>query len=253
MVMYHAIFDGFDYDPNQIEDEIFLSQAPLELLMENIRSQFTEPNWDHKNDFVQSFINKYMYTKENELEEEADEIDGLHDRFIQFMEDILYEFLRIGIPGIEDRTTDEEAEEIVHYLYRFFIIFIKKNFVRLFKRYINQHKEELYERLPKTKDVAYLRYHNEIEDEVDCQIISKIFTVVEMVRDTLQEECDIDTFFDLVKSDSVNLEIDFILEKYDDGDINGNFVPFYFDMLNDVLLDEVTCSVKNGLLKKYTK
>lgn len=251
--MNHAIFDGFDYDPNQIEDEIFLSQAPLELLMENIRSQFTEPNWDHKNDFVQSFINKYLYTKENELEEEADEIERLHDRFIQFMEDTLYEFLRIGIPGIEDRTSDEEAEEFVHYLYRFFIIFIKKNFVRVFKRYIKKHKEELYEKIPKTKDVAYLRYRNEIDDEVDCQIISKIFTVVEMVRDILQEECDIDTFFDLARSDSINLEIDFIQEKYDIDEINGNFVPYYFDMVDDALLDEITCSVKNSLLKKYTE
>ena len=119
-------FEGFDYEPNDIDDEIFLSEAPLSLMKENIRSQFENPGENHKNDFIQTFLNKYAYSKKIELEEESENLDDLHDEFISYMEDLFKEFLGIGLPDIEEKN-DEIQEEIVHYLYRYFIINIKKN------------------------------------------------------------------------------------------------------------------------------
>lgn len=246
-----GFFEGFDYEPNDIDDEIFLSQAPLSLLEENIRSQFEDPVENHKTDFVQTFLNKYIYTKENDLEDEDDEIEGYHDNFIAFMESILQEYLSIGLPNIDDED-NEYQEEIVHYLYRFFIIYIKKNFVRLIIHYIEDHEKDLYDVLPKAKDIAYQSYKQAIEDEEKLTIISNIFRAVKQVLHEAKE-LTIDEFFDYVRADATNLEIDFILEKYDSGDINGNFVEDYIDMIDPYLQDEITCKVKNKLLKKWMK
>ena len=43
------------------------------------------------------------------------------------MEDLFKEFLGIGLPDIEEKN-DEIQEEIVHYLYRYFIININHRF-----------------------------------------------------------------------------------------------------------------------------
>lgn len=245
-----SFFEGFDYEPGEIDDEIFLSQAPLSLLEENIRSQFEEPGEDHKTDFVQTFLNKYLYTKQNDLEEEDDEIEGYHDDFILHMENLFREFLSVGIPNLEDED-NEYCEEMVHYLYRFFIINIKKNFVRLVLHFIEERKDWLYDALPKTKDIAHMSYKDVIDDEVDLTIISNIYGAVKRVLKEAKQFT-IDDFFEYARSDATNLEIDFILEKYDNNEVNGNFVEKYIDMIDPILRDEITCKVKNKLLKKYT-
>ena len=46
-------FEGFEeYNPNEIDDEIYLSEAPLALIMGNIRTQFENPGENRKNDFA---------------------------------------------------------------------------------------------------------------------------------------------------------------------------------------------------------
>lgn len=246
-----GFFTGFEYNPNDIDDEIFLSQAPLSLLEENIRSQFEEPEEDHKTDFVQSFLNKYIYTKQNDLEEEDDDIEGLHGEFIAFMESILREFLGIGLPNLDDED-NEYQEEIVHYLYRFFIINIKKNFIRFIIHYIEDNKSKICEHIESSsKNVSYKNYKQIIDDEEDLTIISSIYSVVSYVL-RKAKKLNIDDFFDYIRADATNLELDFVLDKYDNDEINGNFVEGYVDMLSPILTDSITCKVKNKLLKKYT-
>lgn len=246
------VFKGFDYEPNDVEDEMFLSEVPLTLLQENIRSQFLDPGENRKTDFVQSFLNKYIYTKENDLEEEDSEIEELHDTFIKFMEDILHEQLSIGIPNL-DQMSNEEQEEIVHYIYRFFIINIKKNFVKFCLNYIKDNKGKIYDELPKKKDVAYLSYKKVIDDEEDLLIISNISTVV---QDIFGKEFTIDDLFNAIGADGdSHLELDFIMAKYDSFDITGNFMDDYMKLVSsdETLLYEITCKVKNKMLNKYTK
>lgn len=241
-------FEGFDYEPNDIDDEIFLSEAPLSLMKENIRSQFENPGENHKNDFIQAFLNKYAYSKKIELEEESENLDDLHDEFISFMEDLFKEFLGIGLPDIEEKS-DEIQEEIVHYLYRYFIINIKKNFVRFCLNYIQTNKEELCTMIEPKKDIAYLSYKDCINDEFDLTIISNISAIIEVI---FSQDVDIFTFLEHTRSDGgSNLEIDFIAHQYNKGLINGNFVDYYIDMLDNDLLVDIQCKVKNKLLKKY--
>lgn len=241
-------FEGFDYEPNDIDDEIFLSEAPLSLMKENIRSQFENPGENHKNDFIQTFLNKYAYSKKIELEEESENLEDLHDEFISYMEDLFKEFLGIGLPDIEEKN-DEIQEEIVHYLYRYFIINIKKNFVRFCLNYIQTNKEELSTMIEPKKDIAYLSYKDYINDEFDLTIISNISAVIETI---FSQDVDIFTFLEHTRSDGgSNLEIDFITHQYNKGTINGNFVEYYVEMLDNDLLVDIQCKVKNKLLKKY--
>ena len=206
-----GIFEGFDYRPNDIDDEIFLSEVPLSLMKENIKSQFEDPAEDHKTDFVQTFLNKYIYSKQNDLEEEDPDIEDMHDEFISYMEDIFKEFLGIGLPNLDD-SSNEEQEELVHYIYRFFLINIKKNFTKFILTYIKTYGDTLYEELPKSKDVAYLTYKKFIDDEKDLIIISNIHSTVDLI---LEKDLSIDEFLEFIKNDSDNLEINFLLEKYD--------------------------------------
>lgn len=241
-------FEGFDYDPNTVEDEMFLSQAPLSLLEENIRSQFQEPGENRKNDFIQIFLNKYIYSKTIELEDEEEDIEEMHDDFVSFMEDLLKEYLDIGLPEIDD-ANNESQEELVHYIYRFFIINIKRNFVNLLVNYINKNRDMLISDIPKKKDVGYLTYKKFITDDNDLELISNLSTVIYKV---FSMDLTVSDFLEYAKSDSSNLEIDFVSSCYNKGLINGNFVNKYIEMiLNDVSLSiEIECKVKNKILKK---
>lgn len=243
-----ASFEGFDYTPNDVDDEIFLSEAPLALLKENIISQFEYPDEDHKTDFVQIFLNKYNYSRKIELEEESESLDDMHDEFISTMESIFKKYLILGIPELEELTSVDQ-EEMVHYVYRFFIINIKKNFVKFYLHYIAKNKESLVDLFEVKKDVAYLSYKKVIDDETDLSIISNISKVIALIN---EQDIDVFSFLEYCRSeDGSDLEIDFMKEKFEEGQINGNFVDPYIHIINTSLCHEIECKVKNKLLKKY--
>ena len=127
------------YEPNDIENEMFLSTVPLNLLEEAIKTQFDDPVEYRKTDYVQSFLNKYQFSLDNMYEEDQAELDELHDDFIRFLKEIIYEYLGVGIPNIEDYP-EEEQHKILHYTYRFFITDIKRNFTQLICNYIKKYK-----------------------------------------------------------------------------------------------------------------
>ena len=45
-------FNDYEYEGNDIDDEIMLSDLPLSLMMETIRSQFEDPMEYRKKDYV---------------------------------------------------------------------------------------------------------------------------------------------------------------------------------------------------------
>ena len=66
-------FRGLEYEPQDAETEVLLSDLPLDIIIGSITTQFNDPMEYRKNDFVQSFITKYQLTKENVVEEEEEE------------------------------------------------------------------------------------------------------------------------------------------------------------------------------------
>ena len=79
------MFKGFEYEPNEMEMEIFLSDVPLKLMEENIKLQFDDPVEHRKNDLVQTYINSYKYTKDEMTIDDEDTVNDLSDEFLSFM------------------------------------------------------------------------------------------------------------------------------------------------------------------------
>ena len=50
-------FDEFDYTPNEIDSDTFLSEVPIALMKENIIAQFEDPLEHRKRDHITTFIN----------------------------------------------------------------------------------------------------------------------------------------------------------------------------------------------------
>ena len=123
-----STFRGLDYAPQDADDEVLLSEMPLSVLKGSIEKQFDDPIEYMGHDFVQSFITKYHVTKETYTEEEDfEELAELYDSFINFMESIFQTKLGIGLPELDNMGEDDQLE-LIHYIYRFFIINVKRNF-----------------------------------------------------------------------------------------------------------------------------
>ena len=242
-------FNEYEYEPNDVENEMFWSDLPLSLFLETIRSQFEEPMEYRKNDYVQSFFNKFYFTKSEMTEDDEEEVEELYTKFISHMEALFKEYLGIGLPTIDD-AGEEEQKELIHYVYRYFIINIRKNFVNLIYNYIEDRKEGICDSIEKKKDVTSLSLKKNVTDENDIVILANLS---EVVSDILDEDFTIDDFFKYSKTESTELEIEFVSDAYDQCEITGNFVPYYTKMVDDDLKVEIECKVRNKILKKYKK
>ena len=237
------------YDTKEIDNELFLSSIPLTLIEEAIKSQFDDPLEYRKTDYIQSFLNKYQFSIDNMYEEDQLELNELHDDFIEFIKNIFFEYLNIGIPNIEDKP-EEEQHQIIHYLYRYFITNIKKNFTNLIINYIEKNKDEISSICIKKKDVIYLNFKNEISDEFDVLLLSNLSLIIEHI---LTEEYDVDNFFELTSFDELCVELEFVKKSFDDFDLTGNFIVPYISMVDKYFRTELESKIRNKILKKYPK
>jgi hypothetical protein len=243
-------FKGFDYETGDEDGEIMLSELPLSMIKDSIRQQFQNPITYGNNDFVQTFETRYAITKEDMDEENEDEINELYTQFVGFMRDIFKEKLSIGFPYLEDMPEHEQLE-LIHYTYRFFIINMKENYLTFVYNYILEHKKELAELLPKKKDVTTNSLKEFVDDEEDVTIVAGITDCLEHIL--YNDDITIAEFLRLSRGDGPNLENDFINDKYDDFNINGNFIIHYATMLDETSKIEIECQVRNKILSKYQK
>ena len=237
------------YDSTEIDNEMFLSSIPLNLIQEAIKTQFDDPLEYRKTDYVQSFLNKYHFSIDNMYEEDQNALDELHDDFINFMKNIFYEYLGIGMPNIED-TPEEDQHKLIHYAYIYFIRNIKKNFTNLIMNYIDKNHDDLSAIFVKKKDVIYLNFKSEIDNEFDVLVLSNLYAIIKHI---LTEEFTIDTFFDLTTTDDVSIELEFVKSAFDDFTLTGNFIQSYISMVDDYFRTELESKVRNKILKKYQK
>jgi hypothetical protein len=243
------MFQADVYDTTEIDNELFLSSVPLNLIEEAIKSQFDDPLEYRKTDYIQSFLNKYHFSVDNMYEDDQNELNELHDDFIEFIKNIFYEYLNIGIPNIEDKP-EEDQHQIIHHTYRYFITNIKKNFTNLIINYIENNKEEISNLFIKKKDVIYLNFKSEISDEFDVLLLSNLSSIIEHI---LTEEYDIDKFFELTTSDELSVELEFVKKSFDEFDLTGNFIQPYVTMVDKYFRTELESKVRNKILKKYPK
>ena len=133
------------YAPTDLEDEMFLSEVPVEILEDSIRNQFDDPSEYRKRDYVQSFITKYEVARDNTLDDDMQELEDSRIQFINFIQNIFEEKLGVGFANI-DYMGEEDQNELIHLTYRFVIKNIKKNFVNAILNYIDRYKSEVANR-----------------------------------------------------------------------------------------------------------
>lgn len=235
-----------DFEPTDVEAEKLLADAPLSLLMQGIETQFSDPFEMRKRDYVQSFITKYDYCRQYEDEETKDEVDEYLANFLSFFQELMENELTVSFPNLNDMNHDD-ALELIHLTYRFFITNIKRNFMNLITNYFSEHKEDLAADLEERKDITTLNFKDQIDDSDDILILSNMDKVI---REILSTDFDVDEFLRLI-DDPDNMELEFVSEKYDSFDITGNFVPSYIEMVDDDFRHTLGTKLRNHILKKY--
>ena len=242
----------YDYQPTDLEDELFLSEVPIELIQSSIKTQFDEPLEYRKKDYVQSFITKYEFSKDNLLEDDLIMLDVYRDGFLKFIEETFYNYLSLGFVNLDDLPEDEQ-HELIHLTYRFFIKNIKKNFVNIIWNYINNFKDEIQENYDKKKDVTSLNFKTEIDDEYDILVLSHLGDIVYDIIDKLKLKDDVNEFLDLCVTDEPILELEYVKNAFNEMELSGNFIENYLNMIDDNFIIEIQSKVRNKILKKYPK
>ena len=242
----------YSYMPTDLEEELFLSEVPIELIEQSIQSQFNDPLEFRKTDYIQSFIMKYEFSKENLLEDDMIMLENYRDDFLRFIEKIFEEYLSVGFVDL-DQLDDEDAFELIHLTYRFFMKNIKKNFVHICYNYIKDNAEELIAVCGKKKDVTASNFKSEIENETDVQLLANLHEIIEEILERLKRLDTVDEFFQLCIADEHELELEFVMHAYNNFELTGNFIEKYVSMINETFLMEIQSKMRNRILKKYPK
>lgn len=243
----------FEFEPNDIESDSFLSELPLSLIKENIISQFDNPLEYRKKDYIQTFISMYRCAEENAdvyEDEDIDSITELRDDFYSFMIKMFSDYLGLGFNDFWDMSK-EDQDDMIHYVYRFFIVNMKKNFSCYIVNYIDSHRGEFcHNDDEKKRDVTTLSLKKCITDPEDIYILANLGEVIDSI---LTDEITIDDFFEKCDKDESCLETRFVIDKFDKFQLTGNFVDAYVDMLDDDFRLELEIKIRNKILKKYKK
>lgn len=245
-----------------IDSHSILRNVSVELIIEYLREQFTDPYNLSTRNYVDEFIGDYEYSKnalvsdnENnadiddfELEEELEKIEGYRSKFVSFVRDQLYQLLSIGLPDLEERSIKEQ-NKILSVVYRYFILNIRRNFLNLCKGYIEEHKNDLAKTYKRSADITALAQKNRVADNRDLVILSSL---PEILRDIMNIEFPIDEFVEHTYGTETPEYDALIMKELIDKDIvTGNFVPHYKKLVDDYLLSDIEFNIKSSILDSY--
>ena len=246
------MYTEYNYSPTSLDDELFLSEIPVEVLQNSIDTQFQYPLEYRKKDYIQSFIMKYQFSLDNLFDDDLVLLQVQYDRFLGFIEKTFSTYLSVGFPNL-DSLDEETVLELVHLTYRFFIKNIKKNFVNVVTNYIEENRDEIISKYESKKDITTLNFKSELEDNYDVLVLSNLGVIIRDILEDLKTNVDVDGFFELCKSDEPVLELEFVINGYNEMEITGNFIESYIDMVDDSFMVELQSKVRNKILKKYPK
>ena len=181
----------YEFEPTPSDAEIFLSDEPINLLKQHIRSQFTDP-MNYKFDYVGSYIESFrMSVLQVETDDDENGLERMNDDFVRFMLNIFEKYLGLGFPDFEEKSY-EEQHDILHMTYRYFIVNIKHNFSSFCLNYILRNKKELSENQPKKKDVSSLNLKRDGIEADDIVIISNLYDIIQNI--IFGQDHDVDEF-----------------------------------------------------------
>ena len=240
----------YNYFPMDIDDELFLTDVPLNVIENSLSTQFDDPLEYRKNDYVQSFITKYNFSRENYREEDLMDLDSIRDEFVSFMLEKFDTYFNVGFVDF-DSLDEEHQHEAIHIIYRFFIKNIKKNFVNITWNYIQKRKKEIQEIVEKKKDVTTAAFKQEINNEYDIQVLSNMSKIIDYVFAQIRLSDDVDIFFKWCQGDDYILELEYIKMMYSKMKVTGNFIYKYIDMIDDDFKSEIQSKIRNKILRNY--
>lgn len=236
-----------NYNGDQLDVETLLSNVPISLLEENILTQFGDPS-NFRMDYMTQFVESFEYSKQFvEETEEEEELQRLHDEFMNFMKNILQTKLNIGIPEFGEMSNDDK-EEITRFTYRFFIINIVENFTNFFYNFIMENKDKLIENVKRRKDLTSQAFKKELSEE-DILIIANLSDIMNQILedDTICSE----DFLRLCIGENPVTETTLVNEYFESYVMNGNFVEPYNRMLKLSMKVRIEAGIRNLILKKY--
>lgn len=240
-----------NYSPADIDDELFLSSVPMEILMNSLDSQFESPLELKKKDYIQSFITKYKFSKDNMIEDDQDMLGVLYDQFMGHVMQLFEDYLDVSFVEPENEE-DDEMLDTVHMVYRFFIRNIKRNFVTIIKNMID-NKSIVESRYPMSTNVTAVALSKEIDNEYDIMVLSNLRAIIDDILLDISTYDTVEPFFELCQGDEVLLELNFVEDLYDKYQITGNFIEKYIDMIDEDFKSDIQSKVRNLILKKYSK
>lgn len=244
--MSYESMDG--YEPQSLEADVFLSDVPISLIKENIKSQFDSP-MNNRMDYVTTFIDNYDFSKEQCTDDdELKVLRGAKDDLFSFIRSLFWDYLGISFPDFEDRDEDDQ-DELIRCTYRYFIINMKKNFVNMVLHYIDERKEEVLGICVKKKDVTTLAYKKQISNPDDVLILSNLNNVVKHV---ISSEIYADDFIRYSRRNN-DYEGEYIETAFDEDKITGNFVPEYCRMVKSQLDIEIVNKVRQKIFNEGRK
>ena len=89
-----SMYAEYNYMPTDLDDELFLSEVPVELLQSSLDTQFQEPIEYRKKDYIQSFIMKYQFSKDNMYRKSFLQMLGIyHIEYLALLDHLLTYYL----------------------------------------------------------------------------------------------------------------------------------------------------------------
>lgn len=245
-------FDEDDYNlSSTTEIDMLLVDLPLELLKENLRYQINDPLSTDVN-YVESVIDKIREMKNayGDIDDAQRNIDSLIVNFFGFIIQEIDNKFKLDIEI--DYNDVSEVMETGTNLYFFLILRYRKNITKFLYRYINRNRKKLveeFESLYKKKDVTTITLKKKIKNKDDVLIISNLPVIIKYIMNLDIEPLE---FLDYSAGES-HYEGNYIKELITDGDLIGNFVPNYLDVIvndYDYILDEIQTEIKIKLMNK---
>lgn len=243
---FTSIFD------DDVEDADFLSEVPVSLIESSLEEQFIEPFEYRKKDYIEEYFTKYEDDKNNSiLEDEYKGADEEHDEFISFVNSLFEKFLDISFVDIGDRPI-EDQHELIHNTYKYFIKNIKKNFVSIVNNELKENLNNYLSNIDNTKrDVTYLTFKQEIDNEDDAILLSNLSAVIKDIIYNVVSEYSVEKFFEMSDYGEADSIRQYVIDAYESFDLTGNFVKPYTEMIDTDNLIEIESKIRNFILKKY--
>ena len=238
------------YIPTDENAEIFLSEEPLKLFEQHIRSQFTRP-LEITIDYFGNFLDTYNYSQSQIVDEEDMlTLNTLRDQMFQFMLNIFSK--RLGVEFIDfDLKEEDDQLDLLHMAYRFFIINIKHNFASFCLNELKDHRDKYLEMTkPLSEDtigVTSMRKAG-ITDE-DIKFIISLYDLVDYIVN--ESTLDIDEFILNCDYETPRLETELMYDWVKENDITGNFYPNYKTLVDSSLKKEIEFIIRREILSKY--